>query len=152
MSKLFVRSGSVIKVRIEPNIRALIASMADQLRELLLIDDGDELTRLYPNAYPDDADREASYRAVVHDQLLMTRLEAIDVLDSTVYGDELTVEQADSWLTTINQIRLVLGTKLDVGEEDKSIDPDDPDASGMVVYHLLSHVLDSLTDVRSSML
>jgi len=152
MARPFSKSGQVIRVRLEPHVRQLIASMVDQLRELLLVDDGSELTRLYPTAYPDDADRQADYHAVVHDQLLMARLEAIDVVESTIDAEELTVDQADAWLTTVNQIRLVLGTKLDVTEDDHTIDPDDPDASAQVVYQVLSHVLDSLTTARASLL
>lgn len=126
--------------------------MIEQLRELLLVDEGDELTRLYPNAYPDDPEREAAYRSVVHDQLLMQRLDALDQVASTLEADFLEVDDADAWLTTINQVRLVLGTRLDVAEDDHSIDPEDPEASGHVVYQVLSFVLDSLTQARGSLL
>lgn len=152
MGRPFSKSGGMIRVRLEPQVRQLIASMIDQLRELLLIDDGEELTRLYPTAYPDDRDRQADYHDATHDQLLMSRLEAIDVVEATIDADELTIDQADAWLTTVNQVRLALGTRLDVTEDDHSLDPDDPDVSGMVVYQLLSHVLDSLTTVRASFL
>lgn len=144
--------GGGIKVKLEPELRRLVGTMVEQLRELLLVDEGEELTRLYPNAYPDDAEREAGYRAVVHDQLLMQRLDALDLVAATLETDLLTVDEADAWLTSINQIRLVLGTRLDVSEDDHIVDPDDPDVSGHVVYQVLSFVLDSLTDARTSLL
>lgn len=152
MARLFTKSGTGIRVRLDPHIRELIGSMVEQLRELLLVDDGEALARSYPTAYPDDADRQADYHAVVHDQLLMARLEAIDVVEATIDADELTIDQADAWLTTVNQVRLVLGTRLDVSEDDHSIDPDDPDAGSLVVYQVLSHVLDSLTSARAALL
>ncbi len=152
MAKLFTASRGGIRVRVEPQVRALIGSMVEQLRELLLVDEGAELTRLYPNAYPDDPELEAGFCEVVHDQLLMQRLDAIDVVVATIDADDLTVDEADAWLSTINQIRLVLGTRLDVQEDDHEIDPDDPDAAAAVVYQLLSHVLDALTSARTSLL
>ena len=152
MARPFVASRTGIKVRLEPEVRRLVGTMIEQLRELLLVDEGEELTRLYPNAYPDDPEREAGYRAVVHDQLLMQRLDALDQVVATLDADKLTIEEADAWLTTINQVRLVLGTRLDVAEDDHTIDPDDPDASGHVVYQVLSFVLDSLTEARTSLL
>ena len=152
MARLFSASKGRVRVRLEPEVRKLLGTMVEQLRELLLVDEGEELTRLYPHAYPDDPEMEAGYREVVHDQLLMQRLDAIDTVAESLDADDLTVEQADAWLSTINQIRLVLGTRLDVQEDDHSIDPDDPDAGAMVVYQLLSHVLDSLTGARMSLL
>lgn len=152
MARPFARSGDRVRVRLEPPVRELIASMVDQLRELLLVDDGEALARSYPTAYPDDPDRQADYHDVVHDQLLMARLEAIDVVEATIDAEELTVDEADAWLTTVNQVRLVLGTRLDVSEDDHAIDPDDPDAGSLVVYQVLSHVLDSLTAARTSLL
>ena len=152
MAKLFAASRGGVRVRVEPQVRELIGSLVEQLRELLLVDEGTELTRLYPNAYPDDPEREADFRAVVHDQLLMQRLDAIDIVAATLDADQLSVEEADAWLSTINQIRLVLGTRLDVREDDHEIDPDHPDAGATIIYQLLSHVLDALTDARTSLL
>jgi hypothetical protein len=152
MTRLFTVTKGAIRARLEPDIRDLIGSMVEQLRELLLVDEGDELSRLYPNAYPDDDELEADYREVVHDQLLMQRLDAIDVVASTLDAETLDAEQADAWLTTINQVRLVLGTRLDVSEDDTTIDPDHPDAGALVVYQLLSHVLDALIDARAALL
>lgn len=152
MARLFSSRRGGLDVRLETTVRRLLGSMTEQLRELLLVDEGEELARLYPNAYPDDDDRNARYRAVVHDQLLMSRLDAIDVVAATLDADHLTLDEADAWMTTINQIRLVLGTKLDVSEDDHSIDPDDPDASALVIYQLLSHVLDAITEARTDLL
>lgn len=139
-----------IDVRIDDRIQILLVNLAGQLRELLLIDDGDEIRRLYPTAYPDDDHHEKDYRAMVHDKLLMARLDAIEALEATIDAETITTEQADQWMSTINEIRLVLGTKLDVREDDDGlIDLDDPDAAGHQIYALLSSLLDALTDVRS---
>lgn len=138
-----------IAVHIPEPVRELVLSMTNQLRELLLVDNGEEIRRLYPTAYPEDEEFEADYKSMVHDQLLMARLEAIDTVEATISNTEISSEQADQWMGTINEIRLVLGTKLDVSEDDDGdIDPDDEDASSQVIYQVLTSVLGSLTDAR----
>jgi hypothetical protein len=57
----------------------------------------------------------------------------------------LTAEQADSWLNAVNDVRLALGTMLDIktGSDDE-IDPEDPRAGHLGVYHWLTWMQDSL--------
>jgi len=144
---------TTIAVNIPEPVRELLLSMTNQLRELLLVDNGEEIRRLYPTAYPEDEEFEADYKSMVHDQLLMARLEAIDTVEATVTNTEITSEQADQWMGTINEIRLVLGTKLDVSEDDEGeIDSDDPEASSRVIYQVLTSILGSLTDARTDQL
>jgi hypothetical protein len=142
-----------IKVNVDDGVRTLIGSLSDQLREMLLVDDADDLRRLYPTAYPDDAERQAGFHDMVHDQLLMARLDGIDRVEATLHDDELSIDDADAWLSTINQIRLVLGTRLDVSEDDDPvIDEDDPRAAAQVIYQVMSHVLEDLTGARTELL
>ena len=137
-----------VSVRLDDTIRALLRQAAEELREVLLVDEPELTRRLYPTAYPDDEEAEAGYKEMVHDQLLMQRLDGIDQLQSTIDDETITIEMADSWMNTINQIRLVLGTQLDVGEEHTPIDEDDPQATSQVVYQVLSHILEELTRAR----
>ncbi len=55
-------------IRLPAAERALLRSLAPQMRELLSSDDP-VLERLYPVAYPDDEDRETEYRLLVRDEL-----------------------------------------------------------------------------------
>lgn len=141
-----------ISVRLDDTMRALIKQVAEELREVLLVEDPELTRRLYPTAYPDDDEAEDDYQEVVHDQLLMQRLDGIDQLQATIDDEEISVDTADAWMNTINQIRLVLGTKLDVGEEQVEIDQDDPEATSHVIYQVLSHILEELTSARISAL
>ena len=146
-------AAGTISVRLDRDIRRLIGELLEQLREVLLVGDGDDIRRLYPTAYPDDAELEDAYRGLVHDQLLMQRLDALDRVQATLDNDELSVDDADLWMSTINQVRLVLGTKLDVSEDDDmEIDPDDPGAFAQATYQVLSVVLGNLTDARMRLL
>lgn len=145
---MFKVDGETILVRLDDTLRALLRQVTEELRELLLLDEVDEVRRLYPTAYPDDERLEAGYQAMVHDQLLMQRLDGIDKVQATIEDESITIETADHWMNTINQCRLVLGTRLDVGEEEHAIDEDDPDAKSKVIYQVLSHMLEELTRAR----
>ena len=129
--------------------RELLRGLTPQLRELLTTDDP-SLVRLFPTAYPDDPERDAGYQALVRDELLERRFAALDVLEETIDGGELTGDELSAWMRSLNDLRLVLGTRLDVTEDDDpgDIDPADPDAPAWAIYHylgmLLSFVIDAL--------
>ena len=151
--KLFVSTrGGKIGVRLDDTMRSLLRQVSEELREVLLVDDDTQTRRLYPTAYPDDETLESDYQEMMHDQLLMQRLDGIDQLQATVEDEEISIEVADAWMSTINQIRLVLGTQLDVGENDFEISEDDPLATNLVVYQVLTHLLEELTLARISSL
>ena len=151
--RLFVSTrGGKVGVRLDDTMRALLRQVSEELREVLLVDDDTQTRRLYPTAYPDDEKLESGYQEMVHDQLLMQRLDGIDQLQATVDDEEISIEVADAWMSTINQIRLVLGTQLDVGENDFEINEDDPLATNLVVYQVLTHLLEELTQARISSL
>ncbi len=137
-----------ISVRLDDTMRALLRQATEELREVLLVDEPDLTRRLYPTAYPDDEELEGDYQEMVHDQLLMQRLDGIDQLQASIDDEKISFDVADVWMNTINQLRLVLGTQLDVGEEQVEIDEDDPLATSHVIYQVLSYVLEELTKVR----
>jgi hypothetical protein len=130
--------------------RELVASLVAQLRSVLTSQDvtTDPATRrLFPSAYADDPVRDEEYRELVHDDLLAGRLAALDVVDATVRSTTLTEEEVLTWMGAINDLRLVLGTRLDVSEDmDVDIDPSDPEGQALAVYHYLSFLLDSIVD------
>lgn len=149
---MFVIQNGEMAVRLDDTIRELLRTVSEELREVLLVDDAEATKRLYPTAYPDDEKLNADYHEMVHDQLLMQRLDGIDQLQATIGDTVITMDTADSWMNTINQIRLVLGTRLDVTEDNHRIDEDDPNAQSYVIYQVLSHVLEELTRARSTAL
>ncbi len=57
----------------------------------------------------------------------------------------LTPEQADAWLNALNDVRLALGTALDIdADTPEQLDPEDPRAPSLEVYHWLTWMQDSL--------
>jgi len=116
----------------------LLRTLVPQLRDLLTTDDP-SLTRLFPTAYPGDPERDAGYHAMVRDELLERRFAALDALERTIEGGEVDEETLSAWMRSLNDLRLVLGTRLDVSEDDHpgDLDADDPLAPAWAIYHYL---------------
>ena len=142
------RDGSY-DVRLPEHERAIVRDLVRQLRDLLLATTDDpSVRRLFPTAYPGDPERDNEYQALVRDELLDRRLRALDVVDETLDAEQLDDEQLTAWMGALNDLRLVLGTRLDVDETLPELDPDDPMAPAYALYEylgwLLSHVVDAL--------
>jgi len=142
-----------LDLRIEDHERELIGELLEQLRKLLMgttpqgaVDPS--MRRLYPTAYPEDPGHDAEYQALIRDQLLALRLEHLDRVEVTLNATTLTEAQSNSWIAVLNDLRLVLGTSLDVSEEEviTSLDPEDPTTHPKAVYHYLGHLLGELID------
>ena len=105
------------------------------------------MRRLFPTAYHDDPERDREYQQLVRDELLERRLAALATVEATADADELDEAQLTGWLTALNDLRLVLGTRLDVSEDQ------DDDRRGrpatrpaMAVYGYLSVLLGEVVD------
>ena len=134
-------------IRLPARERALLGDLVEQLREVLLQSTDDpSVRRLFPAAYHDDPDRDREYQQLVRDELLERRLAALTVLEETAQASELDEAGLAGWLTALNDLRLVIGTRLDVSEDDLEIDPDDPDAPAFAVYHYLGMLLSEAVD------
>ena len=131
--------------------RELLAGLVDQLRELLeLTTDDPSVRRLFPTAYHDDPERDREYQQLVRDELLERRLAALATVEESVEAEELDEAQLTGWLTAMNDLRLVLGTRLDVSEDQDGIDEGDPDAPAMAVYGYLSVLLNDIVDALAA--
>jgi hypothetical protein len=143
MAKRMVRRGrdGTFQLRMSDDERDLIASLAGQLRDLLISDETDGLERLFPPGYANDPDREQEYQQLTHDELLTKRLASVDIVEQTVTQTTLDEDQINAWMGAVNDLRLVLGTRLDVTEDMDDIELDDPRAPAFAVYHYLTHLL-----------
>ena len=131
--------------------RDLLASLVDQLRELLEVTTDDpSVRRLFPTAYHDDPERDREYQQLVRDELLERRLAALALVEETTRAEELDEAQLNGWLTALNDLRLVLGTRLDVSEDQAPVEEDDPDAPTYAVYGYLSLLLDEAVDALAA--
>ena len=120
MSHPFEREDDAFRVRLGPNQRAAIRSLAGRHRELLIAESPSSdpaVARLFPSAYPDDPLRSLEFEQATSGALLDGRLQAASTVESTADADALTEEQLLQWLAVVNDLRLVLGTRLEVTEE-----------------------------------
>ena len=140
-----------VALRLPPEEQTLLRGLALELRSGLdSAPDDPSLRRLFPPAYDDEKD-ERAYRELAADELLDGRRDSLDVLASTAGNDLLTPAEADSWLRALNDLRLALGTRLDVQEDSllERLDPNDPAASGLAVYAYLSWLQEQLVEALS---
>jgi hypothetical protein len=143
------RTGRGVIVELGRGERELLGVLAGELRMRLSEDaDSPELRRLFPTAYHDDPTRDAEYQILARSELTDGRLRALDVLQASLDADLLTDEELGCWMTTVNQLRLVLGTRLDIGETDDpdELDPADPSSQERMIYHWLTHLLALIVD------
>ena len=135
------------RVKLRPNERDLVADLVGQLREQLMASTDDpSVRRLFPPAYPDDPERDAGYQVLTRDELLEHRLAALDTVEESLDGAELDDAGLSAWMSTLNSLRLVLGTRLDVDEELPALADDDPLAPAYAVYEYLGWLLSQVVD------
>lgn len=147
------RRDGAFDVRLRGWERDLLTDLVPQLRELLTAGAGGgeagaapdpSLRRLFPTAYADDAALDAEYQSLVRDDLLERRLASLDLLEETIDADVVTEEQLTAWMGAVNDLRLVIGTRLDVSEDMDEIDPEDPDAPLFAAYGYLGWLLENI--------
>lgn len=128
------------QLRLSKDERDLLRSLPEQLNAILEEDDP-RLRRLFPPAYADDPERDAEYQRLMREDLLDRHRAALETMAHTIDADSLDAEQLTAWLGTLNDFRLVLGTQLDVSEDD--IGADTPE---YVVYHYLSYLEEAVVE------
>jgi hypothetical protein len=143
--------GGAVELRLSGDDRSLLAGLVDELRALLDGAPGDpSLRRLFPPAY-DEEDDERAYRELMGGELLDGRRAALELVAETVDRDRLSAEEAETWLRALNDLRLVLGTRLDVQEDTfaEELRPDDLRAPALAVYAYLSWIQEQLVEALS---
>lgn len=119
------------------------------------------LSRLLPDFHRPEAEGgagadgvalSAAMRSVHEPELIAAKRDAIATVLASCPGGggrvELTVPQAEAWLSAVNDVRLALGTALEVTEDmPDQLPPDDPRTDHLPVYHWLTWLQDSLLTV-----
>jgi hypothetical protein len=115
------------------------------------------LARLLPDFATDDTQLAGALRELHEPELIAAKNGAASVVLETLPPAggrvELNPVQADAWLAALNDVRLALGTALDVSEDmPDELPPDDPRAEHLGVYHWLTYVQDGLVQSRTALL
>ena len=131
--------------------RDLLAHLLPQIREVVQSPDEERARRLFPTAYPDDIERDAEYHRFMREELVASRLAALEQFEKTAKADHVDEAALLAWMQSINSVRLVLGTLLGV-TEDHDLDDltqDDPQFAEYALYGYLSALLEEIVDALS---
>jgi hypothetical protein len=152
-----------IRVRLGLDEVAVLRGLPEQLRAVLTEGADDPVNRrLFPPAYleAEDAERDAEYRRLMHDELVQGKLANLEVVTGTLdrgsstvrrWTVDLTAEEAAAWLGVLNDLRLALGVRLDITEDfDGQVDDADPRAPGMHLLSFLGWLEEHLLEALSS--
>ena len=73
-------------------------------------------------------------------------------MEQTVENERLDQEQLHAWSRALNELRLVLGTRLDVAEDMVEVEPEDPRAPAFALYGYLSWLQGEIVEALSAAL
>lgn len=141
-------------MRLSDEERQVLATLLGQLAEQLDDPDDPSLHRLAPPAYGEDPGRDAEYQLLAGDELRDRRRDAIATVVATASKPRITPDEAWAWLRALNALRLVVGTQLDITDDDQGWDPgratSDLEAARMAVYGFTSLVQQELVEALGS--
>lgn len=153
--------GGGVRIRLRPREAAVLQELPAQL-EAALRAEGDPAVnaRLFPNAYtdPGEQDAERDYQDLTREDLLSDRLAGISSVRQSLqrgqasgrsWSLELDAEESQAWLILLNDVRLILGVRLEITEEmDRAhaLSPSDPRAPAFALYDYLTWLQSALLD------
>jgi Domain of unknown function (DUF2017) len=152
----FKRKGDDVVARLEPAEARIVGLLLDQLEQLLEADADDVrgdpvVERLLPPGHRGDPELAADFRELTESSLRSGKADDLAMVRATLPTEGGTVrldpDQAAAWLRTSNDLRLALGTRLDVSEDTEP--PEDlgsEDGQQLAVYYWLTGLQGSLVD------
>jgi hypothetical protein len=148
--RVLARQGRYV-LRLDDREREVIRGLLTELRQLLELSPSDpRVRRLYPAAYAENPELEDEYQRLTQEELRSGRLASIDTVEASVDAELLDADQLTAWMQAINALRLILGTMLDITDDDQELDfdPSHPEARTMALYGYLGGLLDEIVNVQ----
>ncbi len=151
MEAAFSKEGDRFTVRLSRGVRGLLVDLCQQSRALLEAEDPSSdpaVSRLFPPAYPDDPLQNLEFETNLGAAPRSGKLEALDVVERTANASTLTEYELLAWIGVVNDLRLVLGTRIEITEEatDEDFPADDPRHETFRVYQFLGFLLQELLE------
>jgi hypothetical protein len=149
------RGGDVV-ARLDPAEAGVVGLLLDQLEQLLEADADDVhgdpvMARLLPDGHRGDPELAADYRDLTEASLRSGKTDDLAMVRATLPPDggevRLDPEQAAAWLRTTNDLRLAMGTRLDISEDTEP--PEEvtgEEDQQLAVYYWLTALQGSLVD------
>jgi len=134
------------RITLDVEERDLLIRLMGELEALLTgPEDNELLLRLFPKAYLDDEEKEAEYQRLMREELVASRLAAIESVKITL--DPARTELLDegetiAFMQSTNAIRLVLGSMLGITDDESADEVDASDTPEHHLYDFLSWILE----------
>lgn len=172
----FRRDGRGVVLRLERVYASVLQNLVEQLQAMLAeLPKGDPglaelgisestkapedpaLARLFPDGYREDDAASGDFRRYTEASLREGKdrdaLVVLATLEGAGADAVLTADEARAWLRTLNDLRLALGTRLEITEDGherfENLDEDDPDYVMVVTYDWLTQLQDGLVHCLS---
>ena len=152
----FRRRGTDVVARLDRAEAGIVGLLLDQLEQLLAADEddvGDDpvLARLLPEGHRGDPGMAADYRELTESSLRSGKADDLATVRATLPADggevRLDPEQAGAWLRATNDLRLALGTRLEITEDtEPPEDLVDEEDQQLALYYWLTALQGSLVD------
>lgn len=148
--------GGELVAKLDSAEAGVVGLLLDQLEQLLVADADDVagdpvMARLLPEGHRGDPELAADYRELTESSLRSGKTDDLAVVRATLPegGGEVRLDrdQAGAWLRSSNDLRLAMGTRLDITEETEPPEEiaDERDQQ-LAVYYWLTALQGSLVD------
>src|SRR3990172_3424488 len=109
----------------------------------------------FPAPTLDDESINAEFERLMRGDLLAERLASLETMERTLEAERLSEEELVAWLSAINDLRLVIGVRLDVTEGTTAADfsalpDDDPRVRTYALYSYLTFLEDHIVGALGS--
>jgi hypothetical protein len=145
------RVGDSFEVALDEGQRGVLEHLAEEFHELLASETPSSdasMQRLFPPAYPDDLLENLDFERAMGGDLLAGKLAAHQTLRRTARAGRVDEDELLAWMTAVNDMRLVIGTRIDVQEESTPSDfSDDPEREmSFQLYVFLTWLLEAIVE------
>lgn len=142
--------GGIARFRLnfEAEERQLIVRLLGEMKDLLTSEPNERtaplLHRLFPPAFHDDEEKEAEYQRLMREELVTSRVAAVDSVSLLLMEEGRTLGEGETmaFMQSINAIRLVLGTMLNITDDESAEEADVNDSPEHSLYGYLGWVLE----------
>ncbi|MCU1369620.1 MAG: hypothetical protein JWO77_814 [Ilumatobacteraceae bacterium] len=113
------RSDGAFDLVLDDERRDVLIELLRQLGELIEASpDHPNLARLSPPAYLEDDEADAAYQLLAGEELRTSHQAAIASVIESLGRDRLSEADLWVWIQALNSVRLVVGTRLDISDDD----------------------------------
>ena len=137
------------RINLQTEERDLLIRLLGELSELLTGEENEATTpllhRLFPPAFLEDPEKEAEYQRLMRQELVASRVAAVDNVTRMLGPDgpaTLTENETMAFMQSVNALRLVMGTMLDITDDDSAEDADESDTPEHHLYGYLGWILE----------